>query len=177
MHLLRVREVLEGLINGNYYNITTLNTFNYTYYEENKTLSNDSACYLALPQFHPTILQNGTWINATWCYNPYYGIRQRGGLGILYSCLFAISIMLTLANLRKHGRLYLPQEKRFRAIGRRWQWYWMLFVATCAIIGGISAIDVDRDYIQSVAIIIQVFFFYMMVPGIMAVVWEGVRHW
>lgn len=50
-------------------------------------------------------------------------------------------------------------------------------MATCSIIGGISAIDVDRDYLQSVAIIVQVFFFYLMVPGILAVVWEGVRHW
>ena len=53
----------------------------------------------------------------------------------------------------------------------------MLFVAACAIIGGIAAVDVDRDYIPSVAIVVQVFFFYLMVPGIMAVVWEGVRHW
>ena len=50
-------------------------------------------------------------------------------------------------------------------------------MAACAIIGGVSAVDVDRDYLQSVAIILQTFFFYLMVPGILAVVWEGVRHW
>ena len=176
MHLLNVREILDGLLPG-YLNVTTLNFFNYTYYGGNQTVSNASACYLVAPKLHPTMLQNGTWINATWCYDPYYGIRQRGSLGIVYSSLFGFSIMLTLANLGKHGRLYLPQEKRFRAIGRRWQWYWMLFVAACAIIGGVSAVDVDRDYLQSVAIILQTFFFYLMVPGILAVVWEGVRHW
>jgi hypothetical protein len=41
----------------------------------------------------------------------------------------------------------------------------------------VSAIDVDRDYLQSIALIIQNFFFYLMIPGILATVWEGVRHW
>ncbi|MCJ1407256.1 hypothetical protein MMC19_001327 [Ptychographa xylographoides] len=166
-----------SLLNGNYYNISTLNLFNYTYYPNNGTVSNASACYLALPQLHPVILPNGTWINATWCYDPYYSVRTRGGLGIVYACLFAVSVIFTLGNLRKHGRLFLPQEKRFRAIGRRWQWYWMLFVATCGVIGGVSAIDVDRDYLQDIAIVLQIFFFYLLIPGLLAAVWEGVRHW
>ncbi|MCJ1402216.1 hypothetical protein MMC11_005436 [Xylographa trunciseda] len=180
MHLLNVRAIAEiagSIINGNYYNLTTLNHYNYTFYESNSTISNASACYLVLPGLRPVVLSNGTWINGTSCYNPYHGIRERGSLGILFACLFAASITLTLANLRKHGRMYLRQEKRFRAIGRRWQWYWMCFVAVCGIIGGASAVDVDRDYLQSLAIILQSFFFYLMIPGLLAVVWEGVRHW
>ncbi|MCJ1387973.1 hypothetical protein MMC18_000816 [Xylographa bjoerkii] len=172
-----IADTASSIIHGNYYNLTTLNYYNYTYYESNSTISNASACYLALPEFHPVVLPNGTWINGTSCYTPYYGIRQRGSLGIVFACLFAASITLSLANLGKHGRLFLQQEKRFRAIGRRWQWYWMCFVAACGIIGGASAVDVDRDYLQDLAIILQSFFFYLMIPGLLGVVWEGVRHW
>lgn len=53
----------------------------------------------------------------------------------------------------------------------------MLFVAACGMISGITGIDVDRDYLQSIAIILQSFFSYLMIPGILAAVWEAVRHW
>ena len=180
MHLFNVRAITDisgPTINGNYYNLTTLEYFNYTFYESNSTISNASACYLALPGLSPVVLPNGTWVNGTSCYNPYYGIGQRGSLGIVFACLFATSIVFTLVNLGNHGRLFLRQEKRFRAIGRRWQWYWMCFVAGCGIIGGASAVDVDRDYLQGLAIILQTFFFYLMIPGLLGVVWEGIRHW
>lgn len=163
-------------INGDHFNRTTLNFWNYTLYD-NGTLSNGSHCYLALPNLHPVLLSNGTILNGTWCYDPYNSIGQRGSLGIVCACFFAVSIMFTLVNLRKHGKLFLPAQTRFHPIGRRWQWYWMLFVAACGLIGCISAIDVDRDYLQSVAIIVQNFFFYLMIPGTLAAVWEGVRHW
>ena len=166
----------DVLINGAHFNRTTLNYWNYTLYD-NHTLSNGSDCYLTFPQLHPVLLSNGTFINGTTCYYPWYGIQKRGSLGIVFACFFAASIMFTLVNLRKHGKLFLPNEKRFHAIGRRWQWYWMLFVAACGIISCVSAVDVDRDYLQSLAIILQNFFFYLMMPGILATVWEGVRHW
>ncbi|MCJ1287830.1 hypothetical protein MMC26_007182 [Xylographa opegraphella] len=172
-----IADVAGSIINSDHFNVTTLNYFNYTFYEFNSTISNASACYLVLPNLHPTVLSNGTWVNGTSCYDPYYGIGLRGSLGILFACLFAASITLTLANLGKHGRLFLQQEKRFGAIGRRWQWYWMCFVAACGIIGGASAVDVDRDYLQGLAIILQSFFFYLMIPGLLGVVWEEVRHW
>ena len=95
----------------------------------------------------------------------------------MFACLFALSIVFTLINLRKHGRLFLPNEKRFRAVGRRWQWYWMLFVAACGMISGITGIDVDRDYVLSMPIVLQSFFGCLMIPGILATVWEAVRHW
>ena len=157
-------------------NQTTLSYFNYSSYG-NGTLSNGSSCFLIFDQYVPTVFPNGTFVNGTSCYFPYYPVEKRGSLGLAFATLFAISIMFTLVNLSKHGRLYLPQEKRFRAIGRRWQWYWMLFVAVCGVISGVSAVDVDRDYLQNIAIILQNFFFYLMMPGILACVWEGVRHW
>ena len=188
MDLLQVRELLvprqaaesAGIkINQttlNSFNQTTLSYFNYTSYS-NGTISNGSKCFLIFDDYQPVLFSNGTFVNGTSCYFPYYPLEQRGGLGIAVSVIFAVSLMFTLLNLAKHGRLYLPQEKRFRAIGRRWQWYWMLFVAACGIISGVSAVDVDRDYLQDIPIILQNFFFYLMTPGILACVWEGVRHW
>lgn len=53
----------------------------------------------------------------------------------------------------------------------------MIFVSACGLIGTISSVDVDRDYLQDIAIVLQSFFFYLMYPGTMAAVWEAVRHW
>ena len=185
LQLFSVRELLvfpsgenatDVLINGIHFNRTALDFFNYTLYS-NGTLSNSSNCYLTFDVYQPSMTTNGTFINGTSCYDPYYGISQRGSTGIGFACLFTATIMFTLINLRKHGRLFLPSEKRFRAIGRRWQWYWMLFVAACGMISDITGIDVDRDYLQSTAIVLQSFFYYLMIPGILATVWEAVRHW
>ena len=168
----------ETIVNGHIYNLTTLRTYNFSLYD-NDTISNDTWCYLTRPDVPnmPLIYPNGSIVNGTSCYFPYWGIQQRGGIGIAFGVLYAMSIMGTLVCLHKHGKLFLPQEKRFRAIGRRWQWYWMLFVAACGTIGSISSIDVDRAYLQSTGIVIQTFFWYLMVPGLLATVWEGVRHW
>jgi hypothetical protein len=87
------------------------------------------------------------------------------------------SIMFSLVNLRKHGRLFLREDKRFRVVGRRWQWYWMCFVAACAVISCLTGIDVDRYYLQDIPIILQGFFFSLMLPGTLAMVWEATRHW
>ena len=170
----------DTLINGQHYNTSILSNFNFTLYS-NSTLSNTSGfCYLTLPQFAdfmPIIDVNGSIVNGTSCYTPYFPLGQRGGVGIAFAVLFGFSIMFTLVCLRKHGQLFLPQEKRFRAIGRRWQWYWALFVAACGMLSCIGSIDVDRYYLPSTPIIIQVLFWYLMIPGLLACVWEGVRHW
>lgn len=185
MPLFNIRELVsfpsgsnstDTVINQIHFNRTALDLFNYTLYSNN-TLSNQSNCWLTFDLFQPSMLSNGTFINATSCYTPIHDIRTRGGLGILFGCLFGLSILFSLINLRKHGRLFLPNEKRFRAVGRRWQWYWMLFVAACGLISGFTGIDVDRDYLQSMAIILQSFFNALMMPGILATVWEAVRHW
>ncbi|KAK5201345.1 hypothetical protein LTR16_002991 [Cryomyces antarcticus] len=185
MGLINLRELLQfpvgdnatdTLINGVHFNQTALDYWNYTLYSNN-TISNDSKCYLIFDQYQPLMLSNGSWINGTSCYLPYYRIKGRGTAGIVFASLFAASIMFTLINLRKHGRLYLREDKRFRVIGRRWQWYWMCFVAACGMISCITGIDVDRVYLQEIAIVLQSFFFSLMMPGTLAMVWECVRHW
>ena len=185
MTILEARELLQFpagdnatdvLINTVHYNRTALEFFNYTLWSNN-TLSNDSACYLVFEQYKPIMFANGTFVNSTSCYEPFYTIQGRGILGIIFSCLFAASIVFSAINLRKHGRLFLPSGKRFRAIGRRWQWYWLLFVGSCGIISGFMSIDVDRAYLQGLAIVLQNFFYFLMTPGILAAVWESVRHW
>lgn len=85
--------------------------------------------------------------------------------------------MFTLVNLKKHGQQYLREDKRFRLVGRRWQWYWMLFVGGCGMISCIGGIDVDRDYLQDLSLILQSLFFYAMGQAAVAAIWEGVRHW
>lgn len=166
----------DTVINGLHLNTSALNYWNYTFYS-NGTLSNNSRCYLIFDNYKPTLLSNGTWINGTSCYMPIKHIATRGATGIAFASLFAISIMFTLVNLRKHGQLFIREDKRFRVIGRRWQWYWMLFTAACGIISTITAVDVDRDYLQDIAIVLQGFFFCLMVPGTLAIVWEATRHW
>ncbi|KAL1636363.1 hypothetical protein SLS58_009856 [Diplodia intermedia] len=185
MPLLNLRELIsfpdgnnatDTEINGVHFNLTALEQFNYTIYD-NGTISNASRCYLIFSKYQPVMMSNGSWINGTSCYLPYYRIHARGGTGIGFACLFGASIMFTLINLRKHGRLFLREDKRFRVIGRRWQWYWMCFVAACGMISTIAGVDVDRYYLQSLPIILQSFFYTLMLPGTLAMVWEAVRHW
>ncbi|KAF2086325.1 hypothetical protein K490DRAFT_44412 [Saccharata proteae CBS 121410] len=185
MPLLDLRELLQfpggdnstdTVLNGVHFNLTALERFNYTIYD-NGTISNRSKCYLIFDHYQPSMLSNGSWINGTSCYLPYYGIRTRAKTGIAFAALFTITIMFTLVNLRKHGRLFLREDKRFRVIGRRWQWYWMCFVAACGIISTITGIDVDRDYLQNIPIVLQGFFYCLMLPGTLAMVWEATRHW
>jgi hypothetical protein len=166
----------DTLINGVHFNRTALTHWNYTLYS-NGTLSNGSNCWLTFNEYKPSLLFNGTFLNATSCYSPIEPIRGRGIFGIVFGTLFGLSIIFTLKNLRKHGRLYLADQKRWSAIGRRWPWYWMLFVATCGTISAINGVDVDRDYLQSTSIVLQSFFYYLMLPGFLACVWESIRHW
>jgi ABC-type branched-subunit amino acid transport system permease subunit len=186
MPLLNMRELLQfpggdnetdTIINGVHFNLTALERFKYSYYS-NGTLSNSSKCYLIFDNFKPFMhSNNGSFVNATTCYIPYYSIHGRGIASIVFASFFCLSIMFTLINLRKHGRLHLREDKRFRVVGRRWQWYWLLFVAACGMISTLTGVDVDRYYLQQIPIILQSFFFVLMVPGILAAVWEGTRHW
>jgi hypothetical protein len=185
MPLIQMRELLQfpqgdnssdTVVNGVHFNLTALREYNYTIYSNN-TISNSSKCYLIFDQYKPHMFANGSWVNATTCYVPYFGIHERGLASILIGSAFGISIMFTLINLRKHGKLYLREDKRFRIVGRRWQWYWMLFVAACGMISTFTGVDIDRYYLQQIPIILQSFFFTLMVPGALAMVWECTRHW
>lgn len=166
----------DTIINGVHFNATALEYWNYTLYSNN-TLSNNSKCYLIFDQYRPFMFNNGSFVNATSCYFPVLPIKTRGTLGIIFGALFALSIMFTLVNLNKHGKLHIREDRRFRVIGRRWQWYWMLFTAACGTISCLTSVDVDRDYLQDIALVLQGFFYHLMVPTTLAIVWEATRHW
>ncbi|KAE8448717.1 hypothetical protein EG329_008932 [Mollisiaceae sp. DMI_Dod_QoI] len=104
-------------------------------------------------------------------------MKTRAKVGLFFACFFLLTIMFTSINLRKHGKLFLPTEKRFHAIGRRWQWYWMFVVAAFAVISSITDVDVDRYYLPELPIVLSNFFWFLMLPTTMCVVWESVRHW
>ena len=187
MPLIDVRDLLEfpsnpsnssdTLIGGVHFNLTTLKYWNYTYYS-NGTLSNGSWCILAFDPYTPQVLlANGTFMNSTSCYTPINNIAARGITGLAFSVYFALSIMFTLIHLRKHGRLFLPAEKRFRPIGRRWKWYWLIATAAMGMIAGIGSIDVDRYYLPEFPIVLTNLGYFLMLPCAMAAVWESVRHW
>jgi hypothetical protein len=187
MPLIDVRDLLEfptdpdnsnyTEIGGVYFNLTTLKSWNYTYYS-NGTLSNGSWCILSFDPYTPqTLLANGTFLNGTSCYVPVYPIGIRGGIGVAFAVYFAISIMFTFINLRKHGRLFLPATKRFRPVGRRWQWYWMLAGAGCAMVSGIGSVDVDRYYLPEFPIVLTNLGYFLLLPCVLGAVWESVRHW
>ena len=167
----------DTVIGGIHFNLTALDFWNYTLYS-NGTLSNGSWCILTFDPYTPSLVYpNGSFVNSTSCYYPVYNIGARAGIGIGFAVLFGLSIVLTLVNLSKHGKLYLPVEKRFVPIGRRWQWYWALFVAGTSLVSLITNVDVDRYYLPEIPIVLNVFFWYLMQQGAMAVVWEAVRHW
>lgn len=50
-------------------------------------------------------------------------------------------------------------------------------MAVCGIIGTMTGIDVDRDYLQSTALMLRSFFYTLMFPGMIAAAWEATRHW
>lgn len=185
MSLINIRELLafpqgdnssDTLIGGIHWNLTTLGHWNYTYYS-NGTFSNGSNCFIIFEPYTPSLLENGTFVNSTSCYSPIEPLGLRSKIGLGFAVFFAISIMFTFVNLRKHGRLFLPVEKRFRPVGRRWQWYWMLMVAAFGLIAGITNVDVDRYFLPQLPLVLANFFWYLCLPTTMAVVWESVRHW
>jgi hypothetical protein len=185
MALVNIRDALpfpqgdnssDTLIAGVHFNLTTLRQWNFTYYS-NSTFSNGSYCFLVFEPYTPQLLSNGTFLNETSCYSPIDPIKTRAKLGMFFACFFGLSIMFTFINLRKHGKLFLPREKRFHAIGRRWQWYWMLVVAGFAIISALTGVDVDRYYLPELPIVLNNFFWILMLPTTMCIVWESVRHW
>ena len=159
-------------INERTFNLTTLRYWNYTLYS-NGTLSNSSDCYLISEPYTPVLYQNGTFRNSTSCFTPINSIGNHGAFG----SLFCLSILFSLVDLRKHGRSYLLREKRWKAVGRRWTWYWLLFVAASASISCFTAIDVDRDFLPHLPMVLQSFFFALAVPGLLAAVFETVRNW
>lgn len=165
------------LINGVTYNETILSSWNYTAYS-NHTLSNGSNCYLVFANYKPILVSaNGTFVNATSCYNPVNSVAARGIIGLAFGSLFALSILCSTINLRKHGRAYLPLEKRWRPVGRRWPWYWTIFVAASGLLSCFTAVDVDRDYIVNTPMVLQCFFLTLMIPALLACVWECARSW
>ncbi|KAL7904052.1 hypothetical protein GGI35DRAFT_243240 [Trichoderma velutinum] len=167
----------DTVFGGIHFNLTTLEHWNYTYYS-NGTLSNNSRCYLTYEPYQPQLLiSNGTFINATKCYSAVDPIGTRGYVGIGFAAVYAVGLMLTLTALAKHGRLYLPKEKRFYPIGRRWQWYWACFVCACALISLFTNIDIDRYHVVELPIIVTSFFWFLICQGTIALVWESVRHW
>ena len=164
------------LFGGVHWNLTTLRYWSYSYFS-NGTISNGSRCFLVFEPYTPVgFLPNGSFINGSSCYSPIKPLADRSIVGLVFGVLFATSIMVTFVNLRKHGRQLLPSQKRFRAVGRRWQWYWMLAAGAFGLISSIVDIDVDRYYLPGLPLALAGFFWYLMLSSIMAAVWESVRH-
>lgn len=167
----------DTFIGGVHFNKTVLEYWNYTLYSNN-TLSNGSWCFLAFEPYSPvSLLSNGTFVNATWCYVPILPVGPRGLTGVGFVVAFVVGLVLTATVLRKHGRLYLPAESRFRPVGRRWQWYWAIIVCALAMISLFMGLDVDRYYVQELPIVITSFSWFLMEMATIALVWEAVRHW
>lgn len=165
------------IIGGIPFNLTTLEHFNFTLYD-NGTLSNGSWCMLTFGKYYPALIEpNGTWINGTSCYSPTEPIGTRGVVGICFAVAYGLSLVFIMLNLTRHGKQYLPTEKRFYPIGRRWQWYWAAWVCATACISLFTGVDVDRFRVSELPIVLNAFFWYLMQMGTMCCVWEAVRHW
>ncbi|KAF7559166.1 hypothetical protein G7046_g4990 [Stylonectria norvegica] len=168
----------DTIFGGNHFNVTTLRHFNYTYYDQNYTISNGSKCWLTFSPYQPALqFPNGSFVNATKCYSAILPIGSRAYTGIGFACAFGLALIFVLTLLAKHGKIYLPVEKRFVPIGRRWQWYWGCFICATALISLFVNVDVDRYYLQEMPITVTVFFWFLMCQGTLALTWEAVRHW
>lgn len=167
----------DTILAGIHFNLTTLEHYNYTLYS-NGTLSNGSRCLLVFEPYEPKLIYpNGTFINSTSCYSPINPIGPRAEIGIALAVVFGFMLMACIVALRKHGRLFLPAERRFRPVGRRWQWYWGIMTSVAALISLFMTIDVDRYYLPELPIVLTSFFWYLLQMCTMALVWEAVRHW
>ncbi|KAK9248676.1 hypothetical protein V1506DRAFT_452220 [Lipomyces tetrasporus] len=159
------------------YNDTVLSEYGYQLYD-NGTLSNGTDCFLSFGQFYPFIAENGTVYNGTSCSYPFYRIQARGAVGIVFAVLSILLIPISMYNLRKLGTRHSKYEqKRFRLIGRRWQWYWLFVVHILAAVAGFMSIDIDRDYIQGTSLTSYGAVFSSILPACLASVWEMTRHW
>lgn len=166
------------------HNISTFQRLNYTLYT-NLTLSNDQTgdCWLAgLDGISPPVLlptgNKTELINGTSCFTPVRGLQQHGMLGIVLAMLFVLALLCTVHNLRRHARRKLAQAGNGgSSSSSRRQWFWLLLVAACGMVSGFMAIDVDRYYLPGLPLVLQSLFFYVMMPMLMAAVWEGLYHW
>lgn len=175
----------DTLIANTQFNLSTLQHWKYTLYS-NSTLSNASACYLVFTPYTPAYLfPNGSFTNATSCYSPINPIGPRGSLSLVFGTFFSITLLFTLVNLGKHGRSHVSsswtipgRSRRLKGtLGRKAPWYWMLFTATCGVVSSFTGVDVDRDYLQSTACVLEAFFYTLMLPGLLACAWEACREW
>lgn len=169
----------DTLIDGSHFNLSTLEHWNYTLYANN-TLSNGTWgwCMLFFQPYTPVyVFPNGSFTNQTSCYSPVNNIGKRGYISIALAVLYGLALVFTMINLSKHGRMYLPVEKRFRPVGRRWQYYWAILMCVTGFVSLMVNIDVDRYYISQIPIIITGFFWMLLNLCTMACVWEAVRHW
>lgn len=166
----------DALISGTHYNLTTLRHWNYTYYVANKTISNSSTCFLLFPPYMPHLLQNGTFLNSTSCYSPILPLGVRSKIGIGFSSLFLLSLILTLVNFKSHDpSFHLPTKKLHSA--RRWQCFWLLLTNTCALIAGLVGVDVDRYYLPELPLVLYNVFWFLAVIATMASVAESAWLW
>lgn len=158
------------------FNATVLSEYGYVIYPNN-TISNATNCFLAFGDYVPTIISNGSVFNSSGCDTPVRGVRSRGALGIVMACVFGFLLVLVCACLKNHGESYLPAEKRFRLVGRRWPWYWLIITTTCGLISGFSAIDIDRAWVPGTSAILSFIFYLMTLPTCLAAIWETTRNW
>ena len=124
----------------------------------------------------------GTMTNATSCFSPVKPMGQHASIDMVFALLFAVCLLWSLSNLRKHGCRHHPSgsvTRRFASstIGRRATWFWLFLLAVDATVSCFMGVDVDRDYLQSVPLMLQGLFYTVLTPILMAAVWEGVRHW
>ncbi|KAF3199244.1 hypothetical protein TWF679_001572 [Orbilia oligospora] len=136
------------------FNATILKQYGYVIYPNN-TISNYSSCVLAFGGYIPTVIGNGSWYNSTGCDTPVRPIRTRGIVGIVAAIIFGVLLVLSLVALNKHGKSFLPAEKRFRLVGRRWPWVWVLGTAA----------------------IFHFIFYLVTLPACLSAIWEMTRNW
>lgn len=166
----------DDLVRETHWNLSMLNQMNYTLYS-NHTLSNESRCFLIFESKIPELLPNGTFIDGISCYSPLRPIRARAKIGLIFACFFAFSIIYTIVNLRKLAKRSPSSHQKSDVHGARFQWYWALIAASCAVTSSIADIDVDRYYLPELPLILSSIFWHLTVLASICIIWETIRHW
>ncbi len=169
------------------FNLTTNSTlldnfkhWNYTVDYNTGTIGNGSNCVIA---FHPYVdttwvyIENGTILNGTSCDSTILPVAARAGVSIAFAVVVIMIIPVTIVSLKKHGATYMPRTKRISILGRRWQYYWVMISIVLTAVAGFFGIDVDRDYMQGVALAVFGIFWAASGCAITAAVWELIRNW
>lgn len=160
------------------YNLTTLSRppFRLTHYPSNRTLSNDSECYLLYPPYLPILFPNGTLTSTTSCFSPVNGIEIHGILGLAFGLAFVGILFFSVLGLNRLSSNQQMTTWHGDRLSSRAVHYWQILTSLVALLSAFISIDVDRYPVLGLPMILQSAFFTCIPAALLPTVFEAVKH-